>query len=74
MSPQAFVPHHFPFCTDVRPRAQDDQQTRLVGQMQKMLHISISREVELPLDGFVEVPGDISEWACRDESKENVCM
>lgn len=74
LSPQPFLPHHFPFRTDVRPRAQDDKQTRLVGQMQKMLQISISCEVGDPFCCFVEVPGDISEWTCRDQSKEHVSM
>lgn len=74
VSPQPFLPHHFPLCTDVRPRAQDDEQTRLVGQMQKMLQISISCEVWDPLYCFVEVPRDISEWTCRDQSKEHVSM
>lgn len=76
LSPQPFLPHHFPFCTDVRPRAQDDEQTRLVGQMQKMLQLSISCEVRDSLYCFVEVPGDISEWTCRDQSKEHesICV
>lgn len=69
LSPQPFLPHHFPFCTDVRPRPQDDQQTRLVGQMQKILQISTSCEVGNPLYCFVEVPGDVSEWTCTDQLK-----
>lgn len=54
--------YHFPFCTDVRSRAQDDQETCLIGQIQKMLQISISCEVEDPRCCFVEVPGDVSVW------------
>lgn len=52
--------HHFPFSTDVRSRTQDDQQTCLVGQIQKMLQISVSCEVLNSLYRFMEVPGHIS--------------
>lgn len=69
LSPQQFLPHHFPFCTDVGPRPQDDQQPRLVGQMQKILQISTSCEVGNPLYCFVEVPGDVSERTCMDQLK-----
>lgn len=72
-SPQQFLPHHFPFSTDVRPRPQDDQQTRLVGQVQEILQISTSCEVGNPLRCFVEVPGDVSEWTRGDPLAEQAC-
>lgn len=74
VSPQPFLPYHFPFCTDVWPRAQDDKQARLVGQMQKILQISTSCEVRDPLYCFVEVPGDISKRTCKDHSKEHASV
>lgn len=67
--------HHFPFCTDVRSRTQDDQETCLIGQIQKMLQISVPREVLDPLYGFMEVPGHIS--VCRQSkchSKVRTCL
>lgn len=58
----SFIYHHFPFCTDVWSWTQDDQQTCLIGQIQKMLQISVAGEVVDALYGFVEVPGHISVW------------
>lgn len=57
--------HHFPFCTDVRARSQNDQEACLLSQIQKMLQISVACEVVHPLYRFMEVPGHIS--VCQEE-------
>lgn len=54
--------YHFPLGTDVRSRAKDDQETCLIGQIQKMVQISVAFEVVDALCLFMEVPGDITVW------------
>lgn len=54
--------YHFPLGTDVRSWAKDDQETCPIGQIQKMVQISVAFEVVDPLCFFMEVPGDIAVW------------
>lgn len=51
--------HHVPLCTDVRSRPQDDQQSQLMCQLNKMLHVVVPCELVLSWLGLVEVPGHV---------------
>lgn len=52
--------HHFPLSTNVWTRAKDDQQARLIGQIQKVFQIPVTCELVDPLSFLVEVPGDVA--------------
>lgn len=51
--------HHVPLCTDVGSGPQDNQQSQLMGQLEKIFHIMFPRKLVLSWLGLVKVPGHV---------------